>query len=251
MSQSDEVQALASNLKYGDLERTPIDVQLGVKSASFLIILIFHLKYIWPHRKNLKLGLFRLLDAFLIVIFLRAAIVAIIIINDTLITESGIRQHQIWFYPIQIVLYQSLVIIFLYILFKMKKVEIMLNINDQEPEIVLQRLLKYLNRNRFCIIVFMLEMIIQGFGAVFFTLLDKDILTNMVTVKACTIFMMVNNVFIFFFLSYLVFFFLKMGYFFVKYVIDTNHHCFLYTLLTQEHPFHSHHQLSHIFVSQI
>ena len=100
----------------------------------------------------------------------------------------------------------------------MKKVEIMLNINDQEPEIVLQRLLKYLNRNRFCIIVFMLEMIIQGFGAVFFTLLDKDILTNMVTVKACTIFMMINNVFIFFFLSYLVFFFLKMGYFFVKYV---------------------------------
>ena len=61
-------------------------------------------------------------------------------------------------------------------------------------------------------------MIIQALGTVYFTLLEENILTNVLTIKICTIFLMVNNVFIFFFLSSQVFFFVKMGYFFVRYI---------------------------------
>lgn len=75
---------------------------------------------------NMKRVLFRYLDAYVVIMLLRAATVATILLLED---EIDMQSH-IWFYPIQMLLYQLLIIILLAVLFKLKKVEIMLNLTN-------------------------------------------------------------------------------------------------------------------------
>ena len=89
-------------LSYKDIESTPLVFQLLVKSISFVITTIFHIRYIWPYRKNLKLGLFRLLDTYLIIMFLRATFVFVIILIEFLMDSD---KEYLWWEPVQMIIY--------------------------------------------------------------------------------------------------------------------------------------------------
>ena len=93
----------------------------------------------------------------------------------------------------------------------------MLNIENEEPEVVLKSLWKYLYLNRISITIFVIQMVIQGAMAAFFILIQRDMLDERLT-KIFSIALIANNLLIFIFLSYMVIFFLSMGFFFARYV---------------------------------
>ena len=178
----------------------------------------FHLKYIRPHQKKLKLGLYHLIDVYLVLMFLRTIIVVVIwVLRDAV----GWKEPDlIWFYPLQIDIYQAIVAIFIFVLFKMKKVEIMLNISEQPAEIVIKRLNKFLCIHRIFFIIVSIEMLVQVMGAFYFYYDWKEEQEKLKI--ACLSTLIINNIILFFGLSILLFFFIKMGQTFVKYIVEND-----------------------------
>lgn len=177
----------------------------------------FHLKYIRPHQKKLKLGLYHLIDVYLVLMFLRTIIVvAIWVLRDAFGWEE---KDLIWFYPLQIDIYQAIVAIFIFVLFKMKKVEIMLNISEKPAEIVIARLHKFLWIHRIFFIIVSIEMLVQIMGAFYFYYDWKEQEKWKI---ACLSMLIINNILLFFGLSILLFFFIKMGQTFVRYIVEND-----------------------------
>ena len=101
----------------------------------------------------------------------------------------------------------------------MKKVEIMLNINEDPASVIISKLQRSIYLHRAFICVFVMESLLQILSAFYFYINWTDHEKWQI---ACLATLIVNNMLLFFVLSISLFYFVKMGQNFVRYIITND-----------------------------
>ena len=114
----------------------------------------------------MKQGMFRVLDVTFVAMLFDCLIAAVMLVFEAKHTDV----RAIWVFPLQVEVHLVPILVLLYLMFKMKKVQILLNYNDQDPQEVLKELKSFINRMRIGLLLFIFQMIVQLVGATIYTL---------------------------------------------------------------------------------